>query len=145
MSKLLRWNQVIPENARRSVGALARNRYLYLPVTAVVLAVAIAITLTPRGLSTAATSNATASPAVTTTAAPNDDGVTWDPTGSPTQTNDGHGNCEVNIDGTVSGNDPEIIASLQKAMDDEPVAQVNQGGIESLAVYASPPNGTAAS
>jgi hypothetical protein len=135
--------------ARRRAGNVGRRRYV-MTIAAVVLGGALSITLAPRSRSDAASVPAaatptvtpaatpTATPAVTPAAAPNDDGVTWSPNGAVTQVNDGKGNCEIEMDGTVNAPGSSTIATIEAALGNEAVVGVHSDDINSLASYAFP-------
>lgn len=126
MSQQSRWKRHIAERVRGSVGAVARRHYL--SIAAVVLAVAACVALAPRALSNAAaTPSATATayptPTATTTAAPtatNDEGVTWSPSGDLEQVDDGSGDCQIQSPGTFTGDNPTVIAEVDKVLDAMP-------------------------
>jgi hypothetical protein len=138
MGQHRRWGPLVAGKMRRFVRAVGRLQFL--AVAATVVTVTITIALLPRGMSDAAV--ATATPSATASVAgpaPNDDGVTWNPNGAVTQTDDGKGNCEVDMDGTAGGGSA-VLATLQQAINDESIVQVNNGGVTSLAIYAYPPS-----
>jgi hypothetical protein len=140
MSQHRRWGPPVTEKVRHFVRAVARLQFL--AVAATVVTVTMVIALLPRGMSDAATATATPSASASASGpAPNDDGITWNPVGAVTQTDDGKGNCKVDMDATVSGG-PAVLATLQQAIDDEHVVEVNKDGVDSLAGYALPPQET---
>jgi hypothetical protein len=100
----------------------------------VALAAALAVTLVPRGLSSAAVA-AGASLAAAPATAPNDGGITWTPDGTPVQSNNGSGDCETAMSGTVGG-PAAAVAEVASVLSAEAPDPVNQDDIGTVRVSA---------